>query len=449
MENLEESDKITVGAILQFNQCKIYWRLDFMFCNKECEHIEHCQLNKLVTDIMDLLHEHSVIETIYNDVLEHIDSDIPLTSCLNQWQEYVVKNGMSFDDFINNIVIAILSELFADVTLKKKHKFTSVSDRKISDTQKKIINVREKSYCEDSQKFLTQTSVRKSSPLYITEFCLSLNEELIGYESKGKSPLLKLALGTNMNLKHFFIKDIQELIDYYKNICNYLESGEIEEFEKIMVMYHLDIELRFLTFFKFLKLASTKHDLDKTIFDIARGLSRHSKYVMRDGIAQICSFQNIVYYGIDQYISNISHCCINELHNECVCIINSLYSIIQSIYVIRDTIFNNIKKMYNYDKYVNDLYHFLNDLLFNIKQKKAVDFCLNENKYKYKPLDMICLKMIHKYNDDFNEYFTLNVLDITLDYFVRMYVPADKYDDFLSADIKKRETRKKKRQNNQ
>ena len=45
-----------------------------MYCNKECEHIEYCQLNKHVTEIMDLLHEHSVIETIYNDVLEHIDA---------------------------------------------------------------------------------------------------------------------------------------------------------------------------------------------------------------------------------------------------------------------------------------------------------------------------------------------------------------------------------------
>ena len=81
---------------------------------------------------------------------------------------------------------------------------------------KKIISVREKSYCEDSQRFLTQTSVKKSSPLYITEFCLSLHEELIGYESKGRSPLLKLASGTNLNLKHFFTKDIQGLIDYYK-----------------------------------------------------------------------------------------------------------------------------------------------------------------------------------------------------------------------------------------
>lgn len=148
-----------------------------------------------------------------------------------------------------------------------------------------------------------------------------------------------------MNLKHFFTKDIQELIDYYKKICNFLESSEIEEFEKIMVMYHLDIELRFLTFFKFLKLVSTEYDLDKTMFDIARGLSRHSKYVVRDGITQICSFQNIVYYGIDRYISNISRCCINGLHDECVHIVNSLYNIIQSIYVIRDTIVNNIKNM--------------------------------------------------------------------------------------------------------
>ena len=90
-----------------------------MYCNKECEHIEYCQLNKHVTEIMDLLHEHSVIETIYNDVLEHIDADIALTSCLDRWQKYVVKNGMSFDDFINNIVLSVLSELFADVTLKK------------------------------------------------------------------------------------------------------------------------------------------------------------------------------------------------------------------------------------------------------------------------------------------------------------------------------------------
>lgn len=131
-----------------------------------------------------------------------------------------------------------------------------------------------------------------------------------------------------------------------------MESSEIEEFEKIMVMYHLDIELRFLTFFKFLKLVSTEYDLDKTMFDIARGLSRHSKYVVRDGITQICSFQNIVYYGIDRYISNISRCCINGLHDECVRIVNSLYNIIQSIYVIRDTIVNNIKNMYNYDHYV-------------------------------------------------------------------------------------------------
>lgn len=222
-----------------------------------------------------------------------------------------------------------------------------------------------------------------------------------------------------------------------------MESSEIEEFEKIMVMYHLDIELRFLTFFKFLKLVSTEYDLDKTMFDIARGLSRHSKYVVRDGITQICSFQNIVYYGIDRYISNISRCCINGLHDECVRIVNSLYNIIQSIYVIRDTIVNNIKNMYNYDHYVNYVYYFLNDLLFKINQEKAVDFCLNENKYNYKPLDMICLKMIHRYNDDFNEYFTLNVLDVTLDYFVRMYVPADKYDDFLSADMKKRNTKEK------
>lgn len=414
-----------------------------MHCNKECEHINCCCINRIETDILNLMSEHSVTETMYNDILEHIEIDIPLNSCLDQWQEYVTAHGMSFDDFIANTVMAVISELCSDVTIKEKHKYMHTSDSKIHSRKKQIINSRKNCYGQESQDLIKDTPARRLSSLYTAEFLLVLHEEMIGdyVDDITSNPLLKLALSKNIRLQHFHTEDLQELIDYYKSICSFLESHKLGEFEKIMIMYHLDIELRFLTIFKFLRICGN-NNISKVMFDIARGLSRNSKYVLRNGESCVYSFQNLVYYGIDPYIQQIAYCCVNNLYDECVSMIRKLYNIVQPMYTLRDTIVNKMKSSYNYKDCVNEMYFSLNEILGQLKNKKSVGFYFNDNSEE--PFHMVCLKMIHQYDKDYIKYSSLMTYDITLDHFVRMYISDDKYGSLTRTVNKKREARRQR-----
>jgi hypothetical protein len=275
------------------------------------------------------------------------------------------------------------------------------------------------------------------SGFYLTELLLVMHEEITKDGGK-KNPLLKLANSDNINLEHFSGEDLEDIVKYCKSICEYMVRKKIPLFQRMMILYHLEMEIRFSTIFQILKMISDENlnDIQKETLYRTREICSIN-FFNRDA-SELCHYQNSIYFGKQCYCEDLAKCCL-ENRFTVICrpedVLKPMYEIVKFIYVIRDTIINRLNKIYGQD------YQHLADNTFTSLQST---FSMNEDKLSYyeKRLLQGCQNIMDEYNS-FNSY------DIKVDHFVRMYVSDDKFKSFQSSenDKKKKKTEQRKAKN--
>jgi hypothetical protein len=98
---------------------------------------KYTDIEYLVNTIENIMCFHSPMEAIYNDIFEDMDTEIPLQPCTEQWKAVLQTCQMSYDDFICNVLMAVLSDICSAVTIKGKIKYPHTSDKAVRQRQKK------------------------------------------------------------------------------------------------------------------------------------------------------------------------------------------------------------------------------------------------------------------------------------------------------------------------
>lgn len=392
----------------------------------------------LVNEIEHIMSDHSPMEAMFNDVFQDIDTDIPLQSCTNKWKNLLQAYQMNYDDFICNVLMAILSEICADISIKEKISYNNTSDKQVRTSQKKIVETKENIYGKalyEQQPYFENVKKKNLSSFFHTELFLVLHEE-IDRSKYLRNPLLKLATSGNINIEHFSSTNLNEIIAYYKSICKYItgKTNKITNFNKILILYHLEVETRFSTIFKMLEILSDENLNDiqeETLYHTREVCSKHTINMMTQ---EECHYQNIIYFGKLNYSRNLAKCClINKLdilysprH-----ILNPMYDIVKLIYVLRDTIMNRLKKSYsqNYNEFINNTYTNF-QLKFNM-DKNLLSFY---EKQLFQEME----KLIDEYNS-FEGY------NVKVEHFIRMYVSDNKFDKFQTSEYDRKNKKAEKR----
>lgn len=349
---------------------------------------------------------------------------------------------MNYDDFICNVLMAILSEICADTSIKEKISYNNTSDKQVRTSQKKIVETKENIYGKalyEQQPYFENVKKKNLSSFFHTELFLVLHEE-IDRSKYLRNPLLKLATSGNINIEHFSSINLNEITAYYKSICKYItgKTDKITNFNKILILYHLEVETRFSTIFKMLEILSDENLNDiqeETLYQTREVCSKHTINMMTQ---EECHYQNIIYFGKLNYSRNLAKCClINKLdilysprH-----ILNPMYDIVKLIYVLRDTIMNRLKKSYsqNYNEFINNTY-----TNFQLKFNMNKDLLSFYEKQLFQETE----KLIDEYNS-FEGY------NVKVEHFIRMYVSDNKFDNFQKSELdrKYKKTEKRKTKN--
>ena len=400
----------------------------------------YIDIEYLVNTIENIMCSHLPTEALCNGVLQDIDTVILLLSYTEQWKDVLQRCQMSYDDFICNVLMAVLSDVCAAVTIKGKIKYPHTSDKAVRQRQKKVIETKEKVYGKDlykDQPYFLNSKRTNMSRFYLTELMLVMHEEITEDDGK-KNPLLKLANSDNINLEHFSSEDLDDIVKYYKSICEYMVRKKIPLFQRMMILYHLEMETRFSTIFQILKMISDENlnDIQKETLYRTRAIC--SVKFFNNETSEEWHYQNSIYFGKQCYCEDLAKCCLDNsftVISRPEEILMPMYEIVKLIYVIRDIIINKLKGIYGQD------YQYLAD---NTLTSLQSTFSMNEDKLSYyeKRLLQGCQNIMDEYNS-FNGY------DIKVDHFVRMYVSDDKFESFQSSedDKKKKKAEQRKAKN--
>ena len=401
---------------------------------------KYIDIEYLVNTIENIMCSHSPMEAIYNDILEDMETEIPLQPCTEQWKAVLQTCQMGYDDFICNVLMAVLSDICSAVSIKGEIKYLYTSDKAVRQRQKKVIETKEKVYGKDlykDQPYFLNPKRTNMSGFYLTELLLVMHEEITEDGGK-KNPLLKLVNSDNINLEHFSGEDLDGIVKYYKSICEYMVRKKIPLFQRMMILYHLEMETRFSTIFQILKMISDENlnDIQKETLYRTREICSIN-FFNRDARG-LCHYQNLIYFGKQCYCDDLAKCCLeNRFTPPCrpEDVLKPMYEIVKFIYVIRDTIINRLNKIYG-----QDYQHIADNTLTSLQST----FSMNEDKLSYyeKRLLQGCQNIMDEYNS-FNGY------DIKVDHFVRMYVSDDKFESFQSSedDKKKKKAEQRKAKN--
>ncbi len=394
----------------------------------------------IVGRIEAIMKEYAPIEAMWVDIFTNIDVDIPMESNIEAWKMWIYENHMNYSDFICNVLIAVLSEICADTSLKVKKSYVADMTKKVYLRQKKIAQTKQNVYGNalfegEHQPYFEKISLKALPGFFRTEFDLVWDEvidpsdEVIDSSKKRINPLLKLAASQNINLEHFSYEDLQNIINYYKNICTYLNSQDI--FCQEIILYHLEIETRLSSILQILKKICNEilNDRQKEILYRTRGISR---ILVTGQQNQSVTYQNSIYFGRKYYIEKSADCCLSQDVNEMEKLTSNIYNIVRPIYTIRDTLMDNLRQEYeeNYNCVINNTFNALTD---------RMNMDTNE-------LSNYEIKLLNETNQLKNEYNGFNSYDVKLDHFIRMYISDDKLEEFKQAEIQKKECKKKKRQ---
>lgn len=156
---------------------------------------------------------------------------------------------MSVSDFISNAIIAILSEINNDTTIENDIPIYIDTYNKVKRQQDRIISTKQ-DIIRECPEFKEVLENRKRPPIYQQELCLSMSEYNYMIEEATKL-FYKLAIGDNINNKHFSGEKLNQIISCYKQVISYLKE-ERPYFIQMMIIYHLEVEIRFSMVFHLL-----------------------------------------------------------------------------------------------------------------------------------------------------------------------------------------------------
>lgn len=435
-------------------------QIDIEYLVNEIENImsNHYPVEAMNNDILEDIEtdiskgiETDILENIGTDFLEYIETDflgnikidIKIQPCTEQWINMLQEIKMTYEDFICNVLMAVLSEICAYTSIKEKVLYNHTSDKTVRERQKRIVKTKEKVYHEDlyiQQPYFKDVKKKNLSGFFKKEFFLVLEREIdenIDEDSNGhKNPLLKLAESKNINLEHFSNEDLNEIITYYKNICKSLNNKENKHknFKKMIYLYHLEIETRFSSIFQMLKCISDDelNDTQKEILYQTREIC--SKKIGNIATHEICHYQNLIYFGRDYFIRRLAECCVQNKSNDQYLprnILSDMYKSVRCIYVLRDTVIDRLKK-----NHLQDYNDFINESYIGFQER----FNMDKN-----TLSLYEKQLLQGLEELIKEYDSFKISDIKLNHFIRMYVSDDKFDNFRQSELYKKSKKAEKR----
>ena len=267
---------------------------------------------------------------LYDEFADGIERN---KAVLDMWEKYITERGMINDDFFYNCILAILDKSYYlnKSKIKKIDVMTSFEKESIDITYEKL-NIRQKAVHDTKAMLKTDTDDPNccDGRVYLEEFGLLFIDDVI-YDDNEKVkkhtiPLLKLAKYQNIDNHNFTSDDICDMINYYNCIYNKIESNDkLERMEKILVLYHLELEMRFETVFSLLENLRRNKIKDNDKLDTARGFCKvlkvNSPTASENSNKEEISYyiQNRVFFGIKGYVDD--YCYIAERYNADACFI--------------------------------------------------------------------------------------------------------------------------------
>lgn len=353
-----------------------------------CDKKETCCLGLHLNEIMfkfarttpDILLNKINVDEIFSDFIN--TKTVNLKE--NLWKKFAVttyrifvnwieERGMSTTDFFYNCALAYMDIQYSKIEEKSSiDKFLNNISYKYSDISRDKLSYRAKR-AHKTKKDSSKYSVKKwiINKLYAHELELLLHEVILSEKeqfSERQNPLLKLANAENIDEHNFKVTDLQNIITYYKKMYKHIDTlQDMLLIEKALIIYHLEIEIRFETFIKILeklKISSdskkahlkdgAKNNISKEYEDIKVNEARmFSGFTVQNYSKEISVLKNKVFYGLDKYIDRF----IQADNSEHEKILNDMYEITKLIEVLTNNSIYECNEILLFDcDFISDLY---------------------------------------------------------------------------------------------
>lgn len=350
-------------------------KIECLSCNSK----EMCYIGQYVIQICDILLTHHPAEIILFEKFE--DGIKPSEDVLNTWSKWLENRRIYFDEFLYNCILTVLDESNSLKKSKRKIKTQSIIDawnlESIFATRDKL-KVRQKVIQQTKNRLPIDEDAQKYrlNEIYLQELkLLFLNDELQedGTEVKHKSPLLKLSRYQNIDNHNFTSQDIKDMIDYYNKIYDIVMSNdELSSIEKALILYHLELEIRFETIFSLLQNIKKYKIYDEDKLDLARGFCKVIKSDWTEP-ANLYYVQNRVFFGIKRYINDFCNIAQRDSVEKCAVVIMAMTDISRCINAIVDIISIDEKNKIIYDcEFMEQLCEKVKNTYDNAKDKRNI-----------------------------------------------------------------------------
>lgn len=403
-----------------------------------------------------------------------------------QNSKFIIDSTQNHNSIMCEILLFVLSSLFADAS-NPTNEITIYDDTVIHSSTTNKIESRIKLLSKTKEKVGRESLVDKektyqhdrieylNSEVYLLfhekiNLLFDKNKDKCKTENNKKygkiNPLIKLANAQNFNDEHFSTDNLTAIFNYYKDISSYVERC-LSFIDQIMLIYDLELELRFGTNIKLLnKLNCSQLDESKLpAFDGARSLTALPVLLDDDGICTERMCQNKIYHGIDNYITAFTEVLTDNItEDEKLSNINMLILSMSFsncyIYRIGQAVISVLKNKYKdeYSEYGFKVYQNLKsiDINFVLSNIQNINFLINERIEKlysgddrieeYKEYLICFFDLLQKINETkewvLKTYKTMNSGCVTNSHFLRLYIPDDKMDKYIASQITKKEHKK-------
>ena len=369
----------------------------------------------LENEIKNIMCNYSFTEAIYCDILKDTRKEIEdfygtgfFDDIKNeqeglyfeQWKNKLSRYHMSVSDFISNTIMAILSEINNDTTIENDIHIYIDTYNKVKRQQDRIISTKQ-DIIRDCPEFKEVLENRKRPPIYQQELCLSMSEYNYMIEDATKL-FYKLAIGDNINNKHFSGEKLNQIISCYKQVISYLKE-ERPYFIQMMIIYHLEVEIRFSMVFHLLMPLKEKNSNRQKCNMLSEAKKIFNTYAIRNNKKK---YQNIIYFGKNEYSKLLSECVLKEDINGMNRVFDEMYTLIQAIFVIRDSVMYKLKECHkeDYNEFINNTYTRL-EKEFNLK-------CFDSEQGK---------SLLSQTDIVMNEYMNFEAQQVKISHFIQLY----------------------------
>lgn len=285
-----------------------------------------------------------------------------ISAIYNKNVEWLRTNGIDITDFLYNYALAWLDIQYDkiinnfslnDILNDISYTYADISSKKLNYRAKKAYNTKKYNYKYISEKWTKNKLYVHEIELLLHEVIRPENKQL----NKRQNPLLKLTNSENIDKNNFLTSDLQNIITYYKCLYKYIDSlDDMSTIEKILIIYHLEIEIRFETFIKLLeKLHSTSAcTASKRIYEDTKisEAGMFSGFKVQNKSYQSYIQKNKIFYGVDSYIDKF----IQSENDDYITISKNMYKITKLLEILTE---NNTC---HYNKLSQDNCPFIKDL---------------------------------------------------------------------------------------